>query len=185
MTFQHPARAAVGLTAAGAALVLAGCGGTPKSADVTVTVTPTVTATGAPGQAPAPSATSDVKGRAFDYGTVRKVSTIAGTTVIVLDRWTWKGLDDAKLAQQGVPTGPFTGPVPYENQNDKLVYSIPVVAGARILVHHCVAKDQPLQTKSADAAALAALPDRENTVLVKLDDQGRMVAADNIPGCPG
>jgi hypothetical protein len=185
MTLQHRARVLAGLTAAGAALTLAGCGGSPKGADVTVTVTPTVTAKAAPAQKPAPRATSDVRGRAFDYGTVTKVGTVAGTTVLELDRWTWKGLDDAKLAQQGVPTAPFKGAVPYENQNARLTYSIPVVDGARILVHHCIAADQPLQTKSADAAALASLPDRENTVLVKLDDQGRMVAADNIPGCPG
>lgn len=185
MTFQHRARVVAGLAAV-ASFALAGCGGSPKNADVTVTVTPTVTAKAAPAtKTPAPKATSDVKGRAFDFGTVTKVGTVAGTTVIELDRWTWKGLDDAKLAQQGVPTKPFRGKVPYENQNDKLTYSIPVVDGARILVHHCIAADQPLQTKSADAAALAGLPDRENTVLVKLDDQGRMVAADNIPGCPG
>ncbi|GAB3438509.1 hypothetical protein GCM10027517_10900 [Phycicoccus ginsengisoli] len=185
MTFQHRARVVAGLAAV-ASLALAGCGGSPTGADVTVTVTPTVTAKAAPAKkTPAATATSDVKGRAFDYGTVTKVGTVAGTTVIELDRWTWKGLDDAKLAQQGVPTAPFKGAVPYENQNAKLTYSIPVADGARILVHHCVAADQPLQTKSADAAALAKLPDRENTVLVKLDDQGRMVAADNIPGCPG
>ena len=139
MTFQHRARVVAGLAAV-SALALAGCGGSPKNADVTVTVTPTVTAKAAPAKkTPAPTATSDVKGRAFDYGTVTKVGTVAGTTVIELDRWTWKGLDDAKLAQQGVPTKPFRGKVPYENQNDKLTYSIPVVDGARILVHHCIA----------------------------------------------
>jgi hypothetical protein len=189
---QHPlpARLRAATTAAAllGGLALAGCGGSDEpGGDVTVTVTPTVTARSSSAK-PKPAkakATSDVKGRAFDYGVVTKVGTVDGTTVVELDRWTWKGLDDAKLAKNGVPLKPFKGKVPYENQNAKLTYSIPVVDGARILEHHCVAADQPLQTKSVDAAALADLGDRENTVLVELDAQGRLVAADNVPGCPG
>jgi hypothetical protein len=174
-----------------AALATAGCGGgsTSGSGPVTVTVTPTVTADGSSSSASKPAApkapTSDVVGRGYDYGTVTKVTQVAGVTVIELDRWTWKKLDDAKLAQQGVPLTPFKGPVPYENQNAKLTFTIPVADGARILYHHCVAADQPLQTRSTDAKGLMGLTAREDTVLVKLDDQGRLVAADNIPGCPG
>ena len=62
---------------------------------------------------------------------------------------------------------------------------IPVADGARILYHHCVAADQPLQTLSATVQELADLGDREDTVLVGLDDQGRLTTADNIAGCPG
>jgi hypothetical protein len=189
MTHQHPARLRVGTALLGTLLAgtLSACGGgSPSGADVTVTVTPTVTSTSAAKPKPQPArATSDVKGRAFDFGVVTKVGKVGGTTVVELDRWTWKGLDDRKLAREGVPTAPFKGAVPYENQNARLTYSIPVADGARILQHHCTAMDQPLQTKSVDAEALAGLADRENTVLVQLDDQGRLVAADNIPGCPG
>ena len=32
---------------------------------------------------------------------------------------------------------------------------------------------------------IAGLKARENTVLVRLDDQGRAVAVDNLPGCAG
>jgi hypothetical protein len=177
------------LAASAASLLLAGCGGSGSpSGNVTVTVTPTVTAggKGTSGKPAAPTPpTSDDKGRAFDFGTVVKVSTVAGVPVIKLDRWTWKGLDDAKLAKQGVPVGAFKGPVPYENQNDKLFYTLPVRAGARILFHHCIAADQPLQTKTVTMQDLMGLGAPENTVLVRLDDQGRVVAADNIPGCPG
>jgi hypothetical protein len=84
-----------------------------------------------------------------------------------------------------VPVGPFKGDPPYTNQNAKLTYTIPVAAGARVLQHHCVAADQPLQTKSVPADQLAGLADRENTVLVTLDAEGRATAAENIPGCPG
>ena len=179
------------LSAAAATLALTACGGGSPSGSgpVTVTVTPTVTADGSSSSASRPAApkapTSDVVGRGYDYGTVTRVTQVAGVTVIELDRWTWKKLDDAKLARDGVPVTPFTGRVPYENQNAKLTFTIPVADGARILYHHCVAADQPLQTRSTDAKGLKGLSAREDTVLVKLDDQGRLVAADNIPGCPG
>ena len=195
MKHQQPPRAATALaaslTAVAASLALTACGGGSPSGGgpVTVTVTPTVTADGASSSSSKPAApkapTSDDVGRGYDYGIVTKVSDVAGVTVIELDRWTWKKLDDAKLAQQGVPLTPFKGAVPYENQNAKLTYTIPVVDGARILYHHCVAADQPLQTRSTDAKGLLGLADRENTVLVKLDAEGRLVAADNVPGCPG
>jgi hypothetical protein len=189
---QRPSRARACAVAAGTlvtAFVLAGCGGgTQPSGNVTVTVTPTVTASSAakPKPAPKPAAPkSDDKGRAFEYGTVTRSSKVGDTTVLEIDRWTWKGLDDAKLARSGVPTTPFKGKEPYENQNAKLTYTVPVTGGARVLVHHCVAADQPLQTKSVDASALADLPNRENTVLFRLDKNGWLVSADNIPGCPG
>jgi len=190
MTHQPRARARAGvvtLVLTALAGALAGCGGAPSGADVTVTVTPTVTATSSDQPKPKPrpaGATSDVGGRAFDFGVVTKVGTVGDDTVLELDRWTWKGLDDGRLAREGVPTAPFKGAVPYENQNAELTYSIPVADGARILHHHCTAADQPLQTKSVEARVLVGLADRENTVRVELDDRGRAVAVDNIPGCP-
>jgi hypothetical protein len=191
MKLQHAARAT---TAAGslvvvtAAALLSGCGSDTPGGNVTVTVTPTVTApVSSPGTtSAAPKAlTSDVKGRDFDFGVVTKTGTTRGVTYLELDRWTWTKLDDAKLAKDGVPTAPFKGPVPYTNQNAKLTYTIPVVEGARILFHHCIAIDQPLQTKSVDVAALKGLAERENTVLVQLDDKGAATSIQNIPGCPG
>ena len=184
---KHQRRPAMlALLCAGSVTVLSACGGPPPSGqDVTVTVTPTVTASG-PAKPTTPTVpTSDVKGRKFDFGTIVSAKKVAGVIVLELDRWTWKKLDDAKLAQQGVPVGPFKGDPPYTNQNAKLTYTIPVTAGARVLQHHCVAADQPLQTKSVSADQLAGLADRENTVLVTLDAQGRATAAENIPGCPG
>jgi hypothetical protein len=155
---------------------------------VTVTVTPTVTAS--PKDAPKQTSSaapalpkSDVVGRGYDFGTVTALDTVAGTEVITLDRWTFKGLDDAKLARDGVPLAPFTGK-PFQNQNDKLTYDIPVAADARILYHHCTAKGEPQQTRSATMKEMADLDDRESLVLVQLDEQGRAVAVDNLPGCP-
>jgi hypothetical protein len=186
MNHQRPALRAAALAAAG--LVLAGCGdaGTASGADVTVTVTPTVTAQPKPAlsKPSAPQAPkSDDVGRTYDFGTVVKAGTVVSIAVLELDRWTWKGLDDTKLAKQGVPVKPWKGKAPYENQNDTLTYTLPVSPDAQILYHHCIAADQPLQTKSVAPDELATLAKGENTVLVKLSDSGVVVAADNIPGC--
>jgi hypothetical protein len=186
---HHPRTFAVAAVAL--AGLLSGCGSDASpgaTGDVTVTVTPTVTAKPPAGSSTSSTPkvpTSDVKGRAFDFGVVTKVSTVAGTQVIELDRWTWTKLVDAKLARDGVPTTPFKGKVPYQNQNARLTYTIPVADGARILYHHCIAADQPLQTKSVEASALKGLAERENTVLVQIDSQGAATTIQNIPGCPG
>ena len=174
-----------------AALATSACGGGDASGSpVTVTVTPTVTASSTPSSSPSTPAekaapTSDVQGRAFDYGVVTAVDEVAGATVVELDRFTWKKLDDAALARDGVPEKWFKGKTPYTNQNDRITFSVPVAAGARVLYHHCVAADQPLQTRSATLQELADLADREDTVLVGLDDRGRLTTADNIAGGPG
>ncbi len=188
MKHQH-VRIPVAVAVLGLSGLLSACGSdAPPSStgDVTVTITPTVTAKPSSSSEPAAPKvpTSDVKGRNFDFGVVTKVSEVAGTAVLELDRWTWTKLDDAKLAKTGVPTSPFKGKVPYENQNAKLTFTIPVADGARILYHHCIAADQPLQTKSVEATKLKGLANRENTVLVQLDTSGRATSIQNIPGCP-
>jgi hypothetical protein len=172
------------------ALTLTACGGSGGSGGaVTVTVTPTVTAgstngASTPKTAATSAATSDVTGRGYDFGTVTRLEKVGGTEVITLDRWTFKGIDDKKLADNGVPLAPFKGS-PFENQNSKLTYDIPVAEDARILYHHCVAADEPQQTRSATMQEIAALRAPENLVLVRLDEQGRAVAVDNLPGCAG
>lgn len=177
---------------AASALALSACGdsGNSSGGAVTVTVTPTVTASAEPSASEPITPTtpdapkSDVVGRAYDFGTVARLDSVAGTDVISLDRWTFKGLTDARLARDGVPLAPFKG-TPYTNQNDRLTYDIPVAENARVLYHHCTAADEPQQTRSASMKELADLGDREKLVLVRLDDQGRAVAVDNLPGCPG
>jgi hypothetical protein len=178
------------LLPATAALALAGCGDGSEAAGapVTVTVTPTVTASPKasptrtePTKPAAPK--SDVVGRGYDFGTVTDLKKVGDTEVLELDRWTWKGLDDGKLARDGVPLSPFKGQ-PYTNQNDRLTYTIPVAEDARVLYHHCVKAGEPQQTRSATIKEMSRLEKRENLVLVRLDDRGRAVAVDNLPGCP-
>jgi hypothetical protein len=191
MKRQHrlnPRVIAAGTSMVALAAILSGCGGSsaPPSSAVTVTVTPTVTAGSGskPSSAAPKTATSDDVGRAFDYGKVVKTTSVAGVTVLVLDRYTWKGLDDAALAKQGLTVRPFKkGQVPYENLNTTLTYRIPVADGARILYQHCVAFDQPLQTKSIAPTDLTGLHAPEDTVVVSLDGQGRATVVENVPGC--
>jgi hypothetical protein len=189
MRTQTWPRALRALPAVPLALFVVACGDSGGSAGspVTVTVTPTVTAS--PKAAPKKTRTtpappeSDVVGRGYDFGTVTGLETVAGTEVLTLDRWTWKGLDDTRLARDGVPLTPFEGR-PYTNQNDELTYEIPVAEDARVLYHHCVKAGEPQQTRSATVKEMADLAEGEDLVLVRLDDRGRAVAVDNLPGCP-
>lgn len=190
---MKPQQTAAALSAA-AALALCACGDAEptaaEDAPVTVTVTPTVTAKSTPKANPGSSSAttqrpvlpSDVKGRTYDFGTIAKTAKVQGVDVITLDRWTYKGIDDAKLAKSGVPLGAFTGR-PFSNQNAKLTYSIPLAENARLLYHHCAAAGQPLQTRSATLPEMAKLGAKENLVLVRLDDKGQAAALDNLPGC--
>src|SRR4051795_13217808 len=126
--------AAATLTAA-----LSGCGtggSQPAGAPVTVTITPTVTATAPPGSSSGPPSSSprsevhsDVVGRAYDLGTIVDVTSTAGTPVVVLDRWTVRGTPDSTLAREGVPIRVHTD-APYENQNTRSTFRVPVAPGA-------------------------------------------------------
>lgn len=186
---------AAGIAALGAVGLVSGCGGDEQPAGPpTVTITPTVTASGegsgddtSTAQAPSSTAApkppaSDVKGRAYDLGTITKVSSAAGVEVIELDRWTVKGLDDALLAGNGYPVR-IIAKSPFSNQNASLTYGIPLTEDATVLFHHCVAKDDPMQTRSATAKELAGLQAPENVVVAELDDQGRATSLQNYPVC--
>ena len=114
------------------ALTLTACGGSGGSGGaVTVTVTPTVTAGSTNGSstpktaATSAAATSDVTGRGYDFGTVTRLEKVGGTDGHRARPVDLEGLDDAKLADNGVPLAPFKGAVPYENQNTKLTYTSP------------------------------------------------------------
>lgn len=173
-----------------AAVLLTGCGGgssTTQGPAVTVTITPTVTASGAPAPGPAtitnPSVTkSDVVGRKFDLGTIVKVEQVGGLQVIIFDRWTAKGVADSKLAASGVPIAVHSD-APYENQNSKTTFRIPVVAGAIFTYNHCVAVDQPAQQRSSTLEEFAGLQPTEKVILLTLDPRGQVFQAQNDPAC--
>jgi hypothetical protein len=185
---QTSARPTFTVPLALATVVLAGCGSASPRAEppvVTITQTPTVTASAAP----APVATtvaasapkSDVVGRNFDLGTIVRVEQDGATQVIIFDRWTVRGVADSKLAANGVPIAVHSD-APYENQNTKTTFRIPVVAGAIFTYNHCVTVDQPAQQRSSSLQEFAALQ-TEKVILLALDPRGQVFKAQNDPGC--
>lgn len=171
--------------------LLAGCGGgasTPQGPVVTVTATPTVTASGTPAPAPAPTTTkagapeSDVVGRKFDLGTIVKVVQDGDVQVIIFDRWTARGVSDAKLAASGVPLAVHSD-ARYQNLNARTTFRIPVLAGAIFTYNHCVAVDQPAQQRSATLKDFAGLQKPEDVMLLSLDPKGHVFKAQNDPAC--
>jgi hypothetical protein len=72
---------------------------------------------------------------------------------------------------------------PFENQNTRTTFRIPVAPDATFTYHHCVAVDQPMQSRSVTLQELAAVDRSENVVLLRLDDAGRVTRAENDPAC--
>ena len=70
--------------------------------------------------------TSDVKGRAFDFGLVTGAKREGDVDVLVLDRWTDPKVEDAVVAKQGLPVTSWqVGSNRYVNQNAKKTFDIP------------------------------------------------------------
>ena len=173
---------------------LTACGSdTPPEVVVTVTGTPSAAASPASPSSPAPSSTaagrvkaptSDVKGRAFDFGLVTGVKREGDVDVLVLDRWTDPQVKDAVVAKQGLPVTSWqVGSNRYVNQNAKKTFDIPVPEGATFLLHHCVAAGEPLQTRSVSATELADAPESDRLLLVRVDKDGWGTSGETFAGC--
>ena len=193
-------RAIIGLPLTLVAVLSSGCGSgagpstaqgpTPTvTATPAVTATPTVTAEVSPQAATATSAKrrtglskSDVAGRKFDLGTIVTVEDAGGTPVIIFDRWTVRGVADTTLASRGMSIGAHSD-APYQNLNNKITYRIPVAEGARFSYRHCVAVGQPLTQKSSTVEDFARLPDKEQVILLTLNQHGQVFSAQNDPAC--
>ena len=185
-------RSTAGLWLAVSVTLLSGCDGgssTGQGPVVTVTVTPTVTATGGPASATGTATTtragaprSDVVGRKFDLGAIVKVVQDGDVPVIILDRWTARGVPDSNLAANGLSMTVHSD-APYTNLNSKTTFRIPVVDGAIFTYNHCVAVDQPAQQRSSTLQEFTALQDQEKVILLTLDPQGRVYKAQNDPAC--
>jgi hypothetical protein len=154
---------------------------------VTVTTTPTVTVNVTP-PSPTVAATgtgnpkSDVVGRRFDLGTIVRVEDVGGVPVIILNRWSARGVSDSKVADRGVPIRVHSD-APFEDQNKKVTYRIPVAPGASFAYLHCVDSSQPAARKSSTLKDFARLQDPERVVLLTLDSRGRVTRGRNDPAC--
>ena len=170
---------------------LSACGAdAPREVVVTVTGTPSGAASAA---SPAPSSTasgrveaptSDVIGRAFDFGLVTGVKREGDVDVLVLDRWTDPKVDDAVVAKQGLRVTSWeVGSNRYVNQNAKKTFDIRVPEGATFLLHDCVAAGEPLQTRSVSATELADAPESDRLLLVRVDKDGWGTSGETFAGC--
>lgn len=170
------------LSCSTAVLTLAACasGGNPTTNAERVTVTESVTPTPTGPQTPV----SDVAGRRYDAGTVRQVKDSNGELVLQLDRWTVKGLSDAKLAKDGVDITPHTD-ARFTNQNDDRLRTVPVAPGATVVVNTCVKSGDRLGLTSTpqDAASWLEHPDPDAVLLLTYDEGGRVVRMDTDPRC--
>ena len=134
-----------------------------------------------------PTATSDVKGRKFDVGTVSSVSNVGGSQVVELDRWTATGTSDSTLAEKGLKVLAHKGSR-FTNQNTSKTYTAPVAPGARLVVNTCVADasgDLGMTSQPISASAWLAKPDRAAVLLVSYDSAGVIIRLDTDPRCPG
>lgn len=181
-------RRRAGVCLGGAVALLSGCGGgTPAEPPVTITTTPTVTVTLArrtPTGAPSPTGNpkSDDVGRNFDLGTIVRVEEVGGVPVLILNRWTARGVSDSKVADRGVPIKVHSD-TRFEDNNTNVTYRIPVAPGATFAHLHCVDSNQPAERKPSTLKDFARLRDPENVVLLTLDSRGRVTKGRNDPAC--
>jgi hypothetical protein len=175
-------RAIAAAMSCSAALALVACanGGNPTTNAERVTVTESVTPTPSDPQTPV----SDVAGRRYDVGTVRQVKDSNGELVLQLDRWTVKGLSDAKLAKDGVDITPHTD-ARFTNQNNDRLRTVPVAPGATVVVNTCVKSGDRLGLTSTpqDAATWLEQPHPDAVLLLTYDATGRVVRMDSDPRC--
>ncbi len=182
-----------GACAAAVVGVLAACGSssggaTSASSPTTGTSdTPTKSTPSTTTKPASSDAVSTVKGRAHDAGTIVATKSAGGLTVLVLDRWSVKGLSDSKLASDGVPVAPHTD-TRYYDQNKGKTYTVPVNPSAPIVENECVKgpKGQPPTMTSTPVSLSSFLKSSKRSstvVLLTYDDSGRLARLDTDPAC--
>lgn len=183
-------RGALVITAAavGAAL-LSGCGGPDAEPTSSSTVTVTESASSSPPSEPAPEkpVEGDVTGRSHDAGAIVDVKEVAGQQVVLLDRWTVHGLDDAALAQDGAAVTAHTDQR-FTNQNDRSTYEVPVSTDVMVVLNECVPADDPvappgIASSQGSLDELLARPDLDEVPLLLTYADGQLVQVDTDAAC--
>ncbi len=175
----------------GAALALTACsgssspsGGGTGSATTKATTKPSTTPTTKPAR-PTPSARSRAASTTPASSSASRKA--GGLTVLVLNRYTVKGLSDAKLAANGAPISPHSD-VRFSDQNKGKTYLVPVNPSAPIVVNSCTpgtGGGPPTMTSTPVtlAAFLASANRAKRVVLLSYDDAGRLTRLDTDPVC--
>jgi hypothetical protein len=199
-TRPGPVRAALtAALAAGALLVTAGCGGSDGASNIptppatttgggasgSASSTASGTATAKPASGNAAAVVTNVRGRKHDAGTIVGTKKAGGLTILVLNRYTVKGMSDAKLASDGAPISPHSD-VRFTDQNKGKTYLVPVNPGAVIVVNTCDdGGGSPTMTSTPVTLAqfLSSSNRAKTVVLLSYDDSGRLVRLDTDPAC--
>jgi len=172
---------------AAAGAVAAGCGGGPPAPPVTVTVTVTPEASkGVRGARP--DAERSIAGRRFDVGTIVATRGTGTRQVLVLDRWSVRGVTPEAVARNGVSIVPETGDR-FRNENVDKLYDVPVGDDVRVVINQCLPGARPglpaaVESRPATLAEFLSLPDRTNAVAILSYAGGRLVRLETSPRCP-
>ncbi len=180
---SHP-RLVTATVALAAVAALGACG--TGAGDGIVTVTSSGAATSSPSATASEAGppTSEDRGRRYDFGRIARITEAGGTQVLAFDRWTDPTVDDAVLAQKGLPVTPYAADkVPYENLNTTNTFAVPVRDGAMFLLHHCIAAGDPLQARSVSAQELLDADPRDTLVLLTIDPDGYATGGETFAGC--
>lgn len=170
-----------------AAAVLAGCGGQGAAPATPSTVTVTESSSTPAEPEPQEPIEGDVTERHYDAGAIVDVKEVAGQQVVVLDRWTVIGLDDAALARDGAPVVAHTGER-FTNQNTRATYEVPVSPDVIVVVNECLPPDDPaappgIASSQITLEELLAMPGLDAVPLLLTYDQGQLVQVDTDAAC--
>ncbi|MFL6100035.1 MAG: hypothetical protein ACJ71T_08800 [Actinomycetales bacterium] len=163
-----------------------GTGNVPTpSASTSSTATRGATTTSKPASGNAATAVSNVKGRKHDAGVIVSSKRAGGLTVLVLNRYTVKGMSDAKLASDGAPISPHSD-TRFSDQNKGKTYQVPVNPTAVFVINTCDdSGSTPTMTSTPTTMAqfLSSGGRAKTVVLLTYDDSGRLVRLDTDPAC--
>jgi hypothetical protein len=178
--------------AVGLLLLTGACGGSDgasnvptPSASATTSGKPGTTSSAKPTTGNAANAVSNVKGRKYDAGVIVSTKKAGGLTILVLNRYTVKGMSDAKLATDGAPISPHSD-VRFTDQNKGKTYQVPVNPAAVIVVNTCdQSSGTPTMTSTPVTLAqfLSSSNRAKTVVLLSYDSSGRLVRLDTDPAC--
>jgi hypothetical protein len=177
---------------AGTLVVSSACGGSGGASNIptppgsgTTSGTPSSTSTARATTGNAANAVSNVKGRKHDAGVITGTKKAGGLTILVLNRYTVKGMSDAKLASDGAPISPHSD-IRFTDQNKGKTYQVPVNPAAVIVINTCDnSGGTPTMTSTpVTLAQFLSSSNRARTiVLLSYDVSGRLVRLDTDPAC--
>jgi hypothetical protein len=177
------------LGALGAAVVaasLTACGGDAPAPQVTVTVS--VTPSSKLRGAKPPDTEGSIAGRRYDVGTIVATRGTGRSQVLVLDRFSVRGVEEEVVARDGVPIVPESGDR-FSNENLERLYDVPLGDDVRVVINRCLPAKDPAQepgmlSRPATLGEFLSLPNRPEVVTILRYAGGRLVRLETSPQCP-